>query len=479
MRVGRTTAIHFLSKFGSSVIGFVAMIYFARALGSGELGIYFLVLSVVGWLRLGNNMGISLSLMKRLSENNDKNQHLSAALSLIVVAFFIVSLGIYLAQDMVNSYLGGELYTYVILLLAADIAFMIVGSIMKGEHLVHAQALVSVSETILRVIFQVVAVIFGLGTIGLVFGKSAATAVISLVAIILLLGHYNRSLYLSVPSDAHYRSLINYAKFSWLGSMKGKIYQRMDIIVLGFFVPANLIGIYSICWNIASVLEIFSKSLSTTLFPEISHISSENGISEATSYLEDALTYAGLIIIPGFIGTIIIGGNILSIYGSEFKQGYTILIILSGSALIHSYHKQFMNTMDAVDRPDLTFRVNIFFSVTNVILNIILVYLYGWTGAAVATLLSITAAIFSSYWMLSGILNFVVPYGQIFRQILSSVVMGLTVFGQLNLLNWLGVDAHGFVLVILSVCFGVFVYFSCLAVISHEFRDLAVKNLSM
>lgn len=478
MRVGRTTAIHFLSKFGSSVIGFVGMIYFARALGSGELGVYFLVLSVVGWLKLGSNMGISLSLMKRISENDDKDQHLSAALSLIVVAFSIVSLGVYLAQDMVNSYLGGGLYIYVILLLAADIAFMIVGSIMKGEHLVHAQGLVSVSETVLRVSFQVVAVIFGFGTVGLVFGKAAATAAMSIVAIILVIGYYNKSLDLNVPSENHYRSLINYAKFSWLGSMKGKIYQRIDIIVLGFFVPSNLIGIYSICWNIASVLEIFSKSLSTTLFPEISHASSKNGINEATSYIEDALAYAGLMIIPGFIGAVVVGNGILSIYGGEFKRGYTILVILSASTLVHSYHKQFMNTMDAIDRPDLTFVINIFFSITNITLNIILVYLYGWIGAAIATLTSITAAIVLSYRMLSRIVEFSVPHGQILRQILSSVIMGTFVYGLLKLLSLLSWGIQEFIPVIASVGLGAIVYFTCLVVVSHEFRSIVLSNLS-
>jgi len=478
MRVGRTTAIHFASKFGSSVIGFVAMVYFARVLGSGELGVYFLVISVVGWLKLGNNMGISLALMKRISEGEDKSQHLVAALSLVTVAFIIVSAGVYVFQGEVNSYLGGDLYVYVILLLAADVSFMFAGSVMKGEHLVHAQGIVSVSKAVLRVGFQVATVVLGLGAIGLVLGKAAATGLISLIGVVLIVTYFGRSFKPELPSRRHYRSLVDYAKFSWLGSMKGKMYNRMDIIVLGFFVPSNLIGIYSICWNVASVLEIFSKSLSTTLFPEISRVSTEDGVDEVTSHVEDALTYAGLMIIPGFVGAAVVGSGILNIYGGEFTQGYVILVILVGSTLVHSYHKQLMNTMDAVNRPDLTFVVNIFFAVTNVTLNFVLVYLYGWTGAAVATLVSITAAMLLAYRMLSGVLEFSVPYGQILRQALSAVVMGVLVYGLLSLLGSLGLNTQRFVPVLMAVGFGALVYFACLVLVSREFRGVALDNLS-
>jgi O-antigen/teichoic acid export membrane protein len=478
MRIGRTTAIHFASKFGSSIIGFIAMVYFARVLGSGELGVYFLIISLVGWLKLGSNMGISLALMKRISEGEDKNQHLVAALSLVIVAFAVISLGVYLFQVEVNSYLGGDLYVYVILLLASDMAFKFVNVIMKGEHLVHAQGIVSISKAVLRVAFQVATVVLGLGAIGLVLGKAAATGVISVIAVVLILTYFGRSFEPNIPSRSHYRSIIDYAKFSWLGSMKGKMYNRMDIIVLGVFVPSNLIGIYSICWNVASVLEIFSKSLSTTLFPEISKVSTEDGTGGVTSYVEDSLTYAGLIIIPGFVGATVVGGGILNIYGGEFTQGYLILVILVGSTLIHSYHKQFMNTMDAINRPDLTFFVNIFFAGTNITLNFVLVYLHGWTGAAVATLVSVTAAMLLAYRMLSRILNFSVPYVQIFYQVLSAMVMGILVYGLLSLLGSFGVDVQRVIPVLVAVGFGALVYFICLLLVSRKFRDIVLDNLS-
>jgi O-antigen/teichoic acid export membrane protein len=459
------------------MLGFVATIYFARELGSSVIGVYFLVLALAGWLRLGNNMGVSLALNKRISEGSEKSQHLIAALSLVAVAFVVISVGVYIARSQVNQYLGGSLYIYVILILAADVAFMLVGSVMKGEHLVHAQGIVSLSKTVLRVIVQVSAVFLGLGVVGLLVGKAVAASVLAIVAVVLTLTYFGRSVSFKVPEREHYLSLINYAKFSWLSSMKGKIYQRMDIIVLGFFVPANLIGIYSICWNIAAFLEIFGKSLSTTLFPEMSKTSAEDGAEGVSSHVEDALSYAGLIIIPGLVGAMVVGSGILNIYGSDFRQGYTILVILIGSTLVHGYHKQMVNTLDAINRPDITFVVNIFFAVTNISLNVVLVYFHGWTGAAVATLVSISASMVLAYRLLSGIIEFSVPYTEILKQLFSAAIMGVLVYVVVRIFDSFGVNTQRFVPVFVAVGFGAFVYFVCLILVSRRFREVVTENL--
>lgn len=56
-----------------------------------------------------------------------------------------------------------------------------------------------------------------------------------------------------------------------------------------------------------------------------------------------------------------------------------------------------MNTLDAVDRTDLTFRVNVFFAMVNISLNVILLYLYGWIGAYFATFVSVVAAMLIAF----------------------------------------------------------------------------------
>jgi O-antigen/teichoic acid export membrane protein len=52
----------------------------------------------------------------------------------------------------------------------------------------------------------------------------------------------------------------------------------MDTLVLAIFVSNSLIAVYEVAWNLASLFAIFGSSISRTLFPEISKLSSEKGI---------------------------------------------------------------------------------------------------------------------------------------------------------------------------------------------------------
>lgn len=476
MRVGQTAGIFFVSRILASLTGFVAMVYFARVLGPSVLGVYFLVLAFIGWLILINNLGLSLALNKRVSEGIDRGQHIIAAFTLYGTAFLFITLLLFLFRDWVNAYLGETLVWVVIMLLAVEILLKLVNNVMKGEQLVHAKGLLGLVKTVIRVVLQVTAVLLGFGLTGLFFGKIVALGLAAIVGATVTVVYFDRSYGLERPTFEHYRSLIDYAKFSWLGDMKGKIYQRMDIIVLGFFTPASLIGIYSICWNIAQFLEIFSKSISTTMFPEMSKLSSEDRTTLVDSHVEDALAYAGLFIIPGFVGALVLGQGVLNIYGSDFQQGYPILLLLLGATLVHGYHKQMMNTLDAVDRPDLTFRVNVFFAVANISLNVILVYLYGWIGAAFATFVSVVAAMLIAFRMLSELLTFSIPHEQILSQVLSAAVMGSLIAGLARGLRSVGIDTIRVTPVLGLVGVGVIVYFGTLTLVSTEFRRVVADN---
>ena len=476
MRVGQMAGIFFVTKVLASLTGFVAMVYFARILGSSVLGVYFLVLALIGWLVLFNNLGLSRALNKRVSEGIDREQHILAAFTLYGAAFLVNALLLFLFREWVNAYLGESLVLVVIMLLGVEILLRFVNSVMTGEQLVHANGFLGLLQTIMRVSLQVSAVVLGFGLTGLFFAEIVAIGLAAIVGAVVTVVYFDRNYGLERPTREHYGSLIEYAKFSWLGDMKGKIYQRMDIIVLGFFSPAFLIGIYSICWNIAQFLEIFSKSISTTMFPEMSKLSAEDRTAMLDSHVEDALAYAGLFIIPGFAGAVVLGRGVLNIYGTEFQQGYPILLLLLGGTLVHGYHKQLMNTLDAVDRPDLTFRVNVFFTVANISLNVVLVYLYGWIGAAVATFVSVLAAMLIAFRMLSTLMTFSIPHKQILSQVLSAAIMGSTVAGLARGLNSVGIDTVRLIPVLGLVGVGVLVYLGTLTLVSTEFRRVVADN---
>ncbi len=474
MKLGQTSTIYFVSKIIASILGFIATIYFARLLGADPLGIYYLVIGVVSWLAIAGKIGVSGAVTKRVSEGKQKERYAAAGISFVAALFVILSIGLLLFRPYVDNYFGYPATEYVILILFVTLAWSIVSSLLSGLHLVHLTGLLSPVKTGGQILLQVSAVVAGLGLAGLFLGYVAGFAIAITIGGVAAFGRLQE---IKLPEKYHYRSLFDYAKFSWLGNLESRMFNYTDVIVLGFFVSSSLIGIYAIAWNIAMFLILFSGSISSTLFPEMSKLSADENSQSVATLVEDALSYTGLLLIPGLIGGILLGERILRIYGDEFTQGVVVLGILILAGLVRAYQKQLLNTLNAIDRPDLSFRVNAAFVVANLTLNVALIYFYGWVGAAVATVLSVAMSLVIAYYLLDSLIDFVIPYFEIARQWVAALLMGVVVYGGLWIENTHQILNHNAITVLLLVGLGAAIYFLTLLSISTRFRQTVDRNL--
>jgi len=142
-----------------------------------------------------------------------------------------------------------------------------------------------------------------------------------------------------------------------------------------------------------------------------------------------------------------------------------------------SYQNQILNTLNAVDRPDLSFRANALFVVANVLFNVILIYSYGWLGAAVATTLSVALSLIIAYYYLQTIVDFTVPFLEIGRQWIAAILMGFVVYSGLWIEESYRLLSHNFATVIILISIGAMVYFVALFALSSLFRDTLLRNI--
>ena len=471
MRIGQTSLIHFLSRATASGLAFLATVYFARILGAELLGIYFLILAVIAWLKLGGTMGVAQAVTKRVSEGADQDQYVVAGATMVLGLFFVTSLIILIFQSPLNEYIQFDGHQYVVLLLFASLTFIYATSILEGHHLVHIAAILNPIKISVRSIAQFAAVFAGFGLIGLLFGYAIGAIFAAVIGILVA------SPTIEPPNRHHFEQLFDYAKYSWLNSVQSQNFNWVDVTVLGFFVSSSLIGVYSIAWNIASFLAIFGFSISAAMFPEISRLSTREGHQRIGGLVEDALTFAGIILIPGLVGGWIIADRLLLIYGEEFVQGDQILLLLIFAYLLYSYQEQFLNALNGIDRPDVTFRINLIFIGANLALNVGLVYIYGWIGAAVATALSVAISGTAAYFALRNMIDFSVPVAEILKQWVAATMMGIAVISVRSVgeTHWIGEYNEPFVVILVAV--GAVFYFGILFGISRTFRLTVLRNL--
>jgi O-antigen/teichoic acid export membrane protein len=325
-----------------------------------------------------------------------------------------------------------------------------------------------------RAVSQIFLIIAGASTAALFIGH-----ILGFIAVIAIGGYYVlRNLpSLGVPQRRHFKRLFDFAKFSWLGSLQSRMFSYTDVLVLGYFVSSGLIGIYAVAWNVGQFLILFSGTLQSTLFPEMSSMAANEDPQAVSRIVEQSLTFGGLFLIPGLFGGVLLGERILRIYGPEFPEGAVVLNILIVANLFMGYQNQLLNALNAIDRPDLAFRVNLVFVVVNVSLNVILVSLYGWIGAAVATATSVAVSLLLAYWHVDTVIDFEIPIGEIARQLIAAGVMAVVVYIGLTAENTYRLLGHNFGVVVLLVGIGAASYFTVLLGLSQEFRETVHRNI--
>lgn len=465
MRYGRTSIINFVSQATMSVTGFVGTIVLTRYLGKELYGTYVVVISVVAWALIPANLGLNTAVRKRVSEETDGNYVLAGALIQLVL-YAVVAGGLLLGADYLNEYMGVNATTVLVLLLGVRLFRGFVTTALDGQHLVHVSSVLQPVEWTSRSVVQVALVVTGLGLTGAFAGYVVGGLLTGAI------GLYFVSTRLSLPERSDFEQITSYARFSWLTDIQGRTFLSMDTVILVFFVTNSVIAVYEIAWNLATLFAIFSSSIQNTLFPEMSKLSS-SGVDKAriSGLLRVSLSYSGLLIIPGLIGSAVVGDVILTIYGEGFDTGYRILLILIVARLLYGYQNQFLNTLSAIDYPELTFRVNAAFVATNLLLNVLLTWQFGWYGAAAATTLSAGVGLLLAYRYASTVLDVVVPVEEIGKQLIAAVGMGAVVYLGRALV-------HDSLFTIVPLVFlGAGVYVLVLLGLSSEFRTTVINNI--
>jgi O-antigen/teichoic acid export membrane protein len=467
MRLGQTSVITFISQLAVSIAGFAATWYIARFLGPGVYGTYALFMAVLVWLKILGNNGVRTALIKRLSESSGGGGYLGAGALVQTLVFVVLAAVIFVFRGFINAYLGFEASLPLIGILAVTFFYAIVMGTLEGEHRVHVASMLQPVDRTLRSVLQIAAAALGFGLLGLLWGYAVAALVVGFVGLAFV------TVRPSLPGREHVEGLTSFAGYSWLTGVESRAFASMDTLVLAYFLVGGnqLIGIYEVAWNLASVLAVFGVAISQSLFPAVSALSSRDDGEAVASLTNDALAYTGLFVIPGLIGALAVGRSVLAIYGQVFTKGYVVLVVLVVARLVYVYESQLVNVLNAIDRPDAAFRVSIAFIVTNLVLNVALIAEFGWTGAAVATAVSAVVGLVLAYRALSSLVPVALPVREIGKQWSAAVAMGVLVYaGRL----WLGTSV---VTAFALVPVGAAAYFAVLSVLSERFRSVVQSNL--
>ena len=167
-----------------------------------------------------------------------------------------------------------------------------------------------------------------------------------------------------------------------------------------------------------------------------------------------------IILLPIVITSIFFSGEFLKIlFNQEYLAGDTTLKILLFSIIFYSFSSIAQSYFIGIEKPKRNFKMTSYAAMINVLLNIILIPMYGLIGAGIATLISsIYLFVYAVYKLYNDkIVEF--KFKEISLVILSSIIFLTSI-----IISNQSIKADNFVKVILSVMISSLIYLSTIIV---------------
>ena len=163
----------------------------------------------------------------------------------------------------------------------------------------------------------------------------------------------------------------------------------MDTFVLGIYESGDQIGIYNVAIKIAGLASFTFLAINSILAPKLAEMYSGRNLNSFASLVRFSALLNGALSIVIVIGILVFHDWLLKIFGPEFSAGDTVLFILCFGQLITALTGSVGVILQMTGHQVIYQNIMIIALIVNVILNFVLIPLYGPVGAAIATISSI------------------------------------------------------------------------------------------
>ncbi|MCX8202296.1 MAG: flippase [Candidatus Micrarchaeota archaeon] len=392
--INRLIMSSFWAYFGIFIVlalSLVSTVILARLLDKENWGILSTVIAVVSFLSSISEVGLNYYIVYISSKYDKRIKTLKNKIGLplkwkfgiillttLLIVFFANSLAQFFSIDNGARYfLAGALYFFLY-----NIFIVFVG-ILNGLKKFREDSIISSSNQILRLVFSSIFVLLGFGVDGALAGYILAISISVLVQTYILRSFIS----LRGRTKDSVREMFSFGFFYGITSIAATFTMWTDSVMLGFFVGTTSVGIYRIAVSLASATSSLLNGISKVSFPYFT--SYETAGKDSLDNLNKVMKYILFIAVPAVFGLAMLSDAIVNVFfGQQYIEAAIPLTILSYfvldgvvTGIINSY-------LGAKKLTKLIGISALAAAIINVVMNILLIPLFGMVGAAVASVVS-------------------------------------------------------------------------------------------
>lgn len=160
-----------------------------------------------------------------------------------------------------------------------------------------------------------------------------------------------------------------------------------DVILLGIMSDKKEVGEYNLAYKIGSLLLIFLSTYTAIALPKMSEFFEKKEFILLKKYVKKSSLGITLVTLPFFLVLLFFGNFVISFFGETSHNTVLILIIISISSMLSVFFGCVDQILNVSNNQNVLLKINLFYFIANIILNIILINYYGALGSAIATLI--------------------------------------------------------------------------------------------
>lgn len=385
---------------------FLQAFYFviiARVLGVEKYGAFVATTAFVAIVAPFASLGSGNLLIKNVSKNRALfSQYWGNALFIITVFSLSFTLLILLISQ---HFLPNSISLVLIFLISiTDLTFYRIldtaGQAFQAVLSLSKTALLSILPNITRLMAALALVIFfsNPGLIEWAFLYLTATAVSALVGVLLV----HRSLGLPKLALSKINSEITEGFYFSVSLSAQTIYNDIDKTMIGRLSSLEATGIYAAAYRLIDVAFVPVRSLLAAAYAKFFQ-QGATGIHGSISLAQSLLPIAGIYGAIAGIGLFFFAPVVPYILGNEYASAVEALRWLSLLPLLKAMHYFAADTLTGAGFQGLRSVVQVIIAVFNVLVNLWLIPLYSWKGAAWSSLAS-DGLLMVSLWLLVALL---------------------------------------------------------------------------
>ena len=398
------------------LFGFVITVLLGRYLGAEDLGLYRMVSTIYGIAMLFAAIGIPAAIIKYVAEykgdRNKTNQIVSAGVITSLLLGIGFSVLFYLSSGIFEEFFKMPGLAGLLKILSPVFPFALVGGVLlgmlNGLRGMKKYGTATIIQSVLMLAISVLLIYFGFGVAGVVIGLVLASVGWCLYLLLMAKDYF------SITFEGYTyntKKMLIFGVQIFAGNAINMINYQADTIMIADFLTATDVGYYGVAVGLSKFFWLVPSAVQLITYPTTSEYWAKKNQMAMQTMIEKSMKYTACVIFPigmgvGFFSIYIIG----LIFGEGFIESVLPLQILIIGTVIYGIVISIGGSVTGIGRPDIGLKIVGISATINIMLNILLIPIYGITGAAVATSMSLFVAsllgIFTTVRMLNVKIDF-------------------------------------------------------------------------